>query len=59
MFKNRKSDQEYANKILNDMIDEIKEKGLDHMQHKFAQEDGPMEGNAFASKQYKKQKRLE
>ena len=49
MFKNpENSDQEYANKILNDMIDEIKEKGLDHMQHKFAQEDGPMEGNAFA-----------
>ena len=49
MFKNpENSDQEYANKILNDMIDEIKEKGLEHMQHKFAQEDGPMEGNAFA-----------
>ena len=30
------------------MIDEIKQKGLEAMQHKFAQEDGPMEGNAFA-----------
>ena len=49
MFKDPKDhDQEYANKILNDMIDEIKEKGLEAMQHKFAQEDGPMEGNAFA-----------
>ena len=36
------------NKILSDMIDEIKQKGLEAMQHKFAQEDGPMEGNAFA-----------
>ena len=49
MFKEPKDhDQEYANKILSDMIDEIKQKGLEAMQHKFAQEDGPMEGNAFA-----------
>ena len=49
MFKNpENSDQEYANKILNDMINDIKQKGLETVQHQLAQQDGPMEGNAFA-----------
>ena len=38
--RSKDHDQEYANKILSDMIDEIKQKGLEAMQHKFAQEDG-------------------
>ena len=41
-------DERYANDILNDMIKDIKAKGLDTVQHQLAQQDGPMEGNAFA-----------
>ena len=49
MFSTPKDhDQEYANKILNDMIKDIKDKGLDTVQHQIATQDGPMEGNAFA-----------
>ena len=49
MYSNPKDhDESYANDILNDMIKDIKEKGLDTVQHQIATQDGPMEGNAFA-----------
>ena len=41
-------DESYANDVLNDMIKDINDKGLDTVQHQLAQQDGPMEGNAFA-----------
>ena len=42
------ADQSLANTELNKLIDEIKEKGLDQVQHRLAMQDGPFEGNAFA-----------
>ena len=46
--KPKDADEDLANTELNKLIDEIKEKGLDQVQHRLAMQDGPFEGNAFA-----------
>ena len=46
--KPKDADESLANSELNKLIDEIKEKGLDQVQHRLAMQDGPFEGNAFA-----------
>ena len=46
--KPKDADEDLANTELNKLIDEIKEKGLDKVQHRLAMQDGPFEGNAFA-----------